>query len=199
MIPETKRANNILLYKSHHFPFDWVICDTLVKNVRLKDPSIFLSDSLNILVASDDNFTLHMYQSDSLFGTWKKHKRSKVMMGSEARPGGRFFISENNKLTLPIQNCTEGYGTGLSLYEMIFNNNNEYEVKRTKSLFLRANSKIKEFNKGMHHFDIQRINDGYFYVYDGNTKASEKKELHLKIPFVLTYHDIKNWLYQKLN
>ena len=42
MLPETKRSNNILLYEAKNFPYDWGIVDTLIHNVRYKDPSIYL-------------------------------------------------------------------------------------------------------------------------------------------------------------
>jgi hypothetical protein len=49
MVPESKGANAVLLYKAKKFPYDWNICDTLINNVKFTDPSIYLSDSLNIM------------------------------------------------------------------------------------------------------------------------------------------------------
>src|SRR3970282_1407135 len=46
MVPESKQANAVLLYKAHRFPYGWRICDTLIANVQLVDPTIYLSDSL---------------------------------------------------------------------------------------------------------------------------------------------------------
>jgi hypothetical protein len=74
MVPESKQANMVLLYKAHHFPFDWKICDTLIANVALVDPSIYLSDTLNILFATDYEKNMYLYQADSLFRKWKLQK-----------------------------------------------------------------------------------------------------------------------------
>lgn len=44
-----------------------------------------------MITYSDNKLTLHLYKADSLFGKWKLHKNHKVITGSEARAGGRFF------------------------------------------------------------------------------------------------------------
>jgi hypothetical protein len=181
MVPETKQANAVLLYKAQRFPFDWRVCDTLIADVQLVDPSIYLSDSLNIIVATDYDKNMYLYHADSLFGEWKLHKQPIALMGTEARPGGRFFADKKG-LILPVQNCTKGYGYGVSLYRFSFDEGS-YKVKREKPFYLMANEKVIEFNAGMHHLGIQRIDDGnYYYVYDGNRLASKTKHLNIRGP-----------------
>ena len=197
MLPETKRAGHILLYKSYNFPNDWRVFDTLVKNVKLKDPTIYLSDTLNILVASDDHMNLFMYQSDSLLGDWELHKRPKVLMGTEARPGGRFFVKDK-KLHLPVQNGTFGYGYGISIYEFSFNNKN-YKVNRKMPFYMKAQDTIQNFTAGMHHLDIQTIDSGFYYVFDGNQLRTNQKRLNYRGPLKWNFIDLKNWFYQKMN
>jgi hypothetical protein len=193
MIPESKQANAVLLYKAYHFPFDWRVYDTLVNNVRFKDPSIYLSDSLNVMVASDDKLNMYMYQADSLFGKWKLHKKPIALIGTEARAGGRFFADKRG-LILPIQNCTNGYGYGLSLYCFSFKNGS-YTTKRESPFFLIANKKIKEFNAGMHQLDVQQLDENhYYYVYDGNRLNSNSKKINVWGPLKWTYLDLKNWI-----
>ena len=197
MIPESQGSNHVLLYKASSFPFGWKVCDTLLKNIKLKDPTIYISDTLNIMLATDDKLTMYMYQADSLFGKWKLHKKPKVIMGSESRCGGRIFV-DKNRLIVPIQNATNGYGFGVSLYDLTFKNG-DYTIKKVKPFFLKRQENIKEFNAGMHHFDIQKINNGYYYVYDGNRLRDEKNLWNLKGSLKMNYYDFKNWLYQSLN
>ena len=195
MVPESKRANAILLYKAHRFPFDWKVCDTLVPNVQLVDPSIYLSDTLNIMVASDYAKNMYVYEADSLFGKWKLHQKPVALIGTESRAGGRFFADQKG-LLLPVQNFTKGYGYGVSLYRFSFEGGN-YEVTREKPFFLIANENIKLFNAGMHHIDIQRLNaNHYYYVYDGNRLNSNSKSLNLWGPLKWNYLDLKNWFLQ---
>jgi hypothetical protein len=195
MIPESQQANAVLLYKAAHFPFDWKVCDTLIPNIKLKDPTIYLSDTLNIMVASDNKLTLHLYEADSLFGKWKLHKKHKVITGSEARAGGRFFADKKG-LLLPIQNCSNGYGFGLSIYRMTFKNG-DYTIKREMPFFLKKQTNIAEFNAGMHQFDIQQIGaNKYYYVYDGNRLKSQNKKWNVPGALKLSYYDFKFWLKQ---
>lgn len=196
MLPETKQANGILLFKAHRFPFDWRICDTLIANVALVDPSIYLSDSLNILVATDYEKNMYLYQADSLFGKWKLHKKPIALIGTEARAGGRFFADKNG-LILPVQNCTKGYGYGLSLYRFSFHDG-IYDVKRESPFYLKANENRAAFNAGMHHLDVQRIDaNHYYYVYDGNRLNSTNKHLNVRGPLKWSYLDFKNWIIRK--
>lgn len=193
MLPESKRANAILLYKAERFPYDWKICDTLISDVQLVDPSIYLSDSLNIIVATDYEKNMYMYQADSLFGKWKLHQKPIALIGTEARAGGRFFADKKG-LLLPVQNCTKGYGYGLSLYRFSFTDGS-YSVQREKSLFLKANGTVKEFNAGMHHLDLQHIGaNQYYYVYDGNRLNSKDKHLNIRGPLKMSYLDLKSWI-----
>jgi hypothetical protein len=194
MVPESKQANKVLLYKAHRFPFDWKVCDTLINDVQLVDPSIYLSDTLNIMVATDYAKNMYVYQADSLFGKWKLHKQSIALIGTESRAGGRFF-SDKKGLILPVQDFSNGYGCGLSLYRFSFKNGN-YTVKREKQHFLTAKANIKEFNAGMHQLDIQRLDEIYYYVYDGNQLISNSKSLNIWGPLKWNYLDLKNWFLQ---
>jgi hypothetical protein len=196
MVPESKQANAVLLYKAHRFPFDWKVCDTLLQNVQLVDPSIYLSDSLNIMVATDYAKNMYVYRSDSLFGKWQLHKRPIALIGTESRAGGRFFADKKG-LILPVQDFSNGYGYGVSLYRFSFKNGN-YTIKREKPLYLLANENIKEFNAGMHQLDIQRLDaTHYYYVYDGNRLNSNSKSLNIWGPLKWNYLDLKNWFHTK--
>jgi hypothetical protein len=196
MVPESKQANAVLLYKAHRFPYDWRVCDTLVPNVQLVDPSIYVSDSLNIMVATDYAKNMYVYEADSLLGKWKLHKQPIALIGTESRAGGRFFADKKG-LLLPVQNFSNGYGYGVSLYRFLFKNSN-YTITREKPLFMMANTNIKEFNAGMHQLDIQRLDaNHYYYVFDGNRLNSDSKTLNFWGPLKWNYLDLKNWVLQK--
>ena len=64
-----------------------------------------------------------------------------MITGSEARAGGRFFADKKG-LLLPIQNCSNGYGFGLSIYRMTFKNG-DYTIKREMLLCIRRKSTQK--------------------------------------------------------
>lgn len=191
MLPETKQAGHILLYKAINFPYSWQICDTLIKDVKLVDPSIYLSDTLNILVVTDSqDQTMYLYQADSLFGEWKAHSKPVVLLGTESRAGGRFFVKDD-KIMLPVQNASEGYGTGVSFYSVMMDKTNIKLVKE-QHLVLKPSATIKYFGAGMHHIDIQKVDGGYYFVYDGNEIKSQNKTFGWKAPLKYTLYDLCN-------
>ena len=198
MVPESKQANAVLLYKAHRFPFDWKVCDTLISNVQLVDPSIYLSDTLNIMVATDYAKNMYLYEADSLFGKWKLHRQPIALIGTESRAGGRFF-ADSKGLILPVQDFSNGYGCGLSLYRFSFKNGN-YTLKREKKNYLSAKANIKEFNAGMHQLDIQRLDDThYYYVYDGNQLNSKTKNSKYLGATEMELFGFKKLVFVKLN
>jgi hypothetical protein len=196
MLPETQGSNHVLLYKAVKFPFGWKICDTLLANTRLKDPTIYLSDTLKILVGSDKNFKMHLYTANRLHGNWTLHSRPIVMEGSESRPGGRIFADKSG-LLLPVQSLHQGYGSGLSIYRLKFHNET-YSVRKEKHLLLQSQQNIKEFNAGMHHLDMQKIGNQIYSVYDGNQLEHGQKVFNYKAPILLNCLDLKDWCRQNI-
>lgn len=196
MLPETQGGNNVILYKAHNFPLGWKAYDTLIHKKKFKDPTLFLSDTLNLMAVTDNNLTMHLYHADSLNGEWKLHQQPLMLMGSESRPGGRFF-RDGKDLILPVQNNSKSYGSGLSLYRMTFKNGT-YTLKVEKDLFLKAQQDIPEFGQGMHHIDIQPHPDGYYYVYDGNRTKDVPSQFNPIYSLKINFYDLKNWFYQKL-
>lgn len=187
MVPESAAAGSVLLYSPDKFPKGWKVCDTLVKR-PLKDPSIYLSDTLNIMVGSDDKLSLYLYKADSLDGEWKFVKR--ILRGSEARAGGRIFAA-NGELYLPVQNCRRGYGSALSLYKFNFGADSP-ELRKVSHEYLHAQNGIPQLAFGMHQFDIQKVGDRYYYVYDGNRIKSTDKKQAIWYSLKLTYNDFMN-------
>lgn len=191
MVPESQAANNVLLYKAGKFPYEWKVCDTLVKNLKLKDPTIFISDTLNIMIGADKNLKMQLYTSNSLFGEWKLNKKPNPLIGSESRPGGRFYNSKNG-LIVPVQNSSHGYGYGVSLYKFKFKNG-DYTVEKINNLILKRQDTIEAFNAGMHQLDIQDIDGEFYYVYDGNQLNSKKTKLNIIGALKMNFLDVKQW------
>lgn len=193
MLPETKQAENLILYKARNFPYDWQIDDTLLKGVKLKDPSILLSDTLNLIVAVDDHLKQFMFTADSLHGKWTEASNYVQRLGNETRPGGRFF-NMNNTWYLPMQDRTNGYGSGISIFKLI-NNGEGLKFIIAKSSYLSSQANIKWFNRGMHQLDIQKIDGKYYMVYDGdrNTDATHVYQIKRSLQFFL--HDLYNLIF----
>ncbi|NJY63601.1 hypothetical protein HC174_12685 [Salinimicrobium sp. CDJ15-81-2] len=165
MLPESKAAGNILLYKANDFPYGWQVHDTLVKDVRLKDPVILLTDSLKIITATDDELRQVIYESDSLEGPWIKDT-SFERRGDGIRGGGNFF-EVDGKWYVPFQKNNNGYGTGLALYEFLVEKK-EKKFKKVIDPYLKKSDSIKWFGKGMHQMSVIKVNEKFYSVFDGD-------------------------------
>lgn len=193
MLPETKNAKNVLLYKATDFPNKWEISDTLIKNVELEDPAILLSDSLNIISGSEvKSLTQYVYTSDSLRGKWKKHSGFKPRRGNETRAGGSFFAI-NEELYIPFQNSSQGYGTGVSIYKLI-KDNHELKFRKKESMVLGPQKNIPHFSNGMHHIDMAALEEGYYTVYDGKRNLDEQKRFSYKASIKYNFWDFYNFI-----
>lgn len=191
MLPETKQAGHVLLYKSYNFPFDWKILDTLIKNVYYKDPAILLSKNLNLISVSDDNLRQTFYSADSLMGKWKIEKRFQDRWGEETRAGGNFF-KINGEWFLPLQKNNRGYGSGVSIYKLI-SEENEIKLERHHDTYLDKIDSIKWFNRGMHHISVFPVNEKFEIVFDGDTKNyRNEKYAHWKASLKYNFYDLKS-------
>ncbi len=193
MLPETKAAGNLLLYKAESFPYHWKIQDTLVANVTLKDPAILLSEDLNLITAIDDNNFQYVYTSDSLQGDWRRDKRFKMRKGDETRSGGNFFRYQN-VWYIPFQKNNRGYGSGLALYRLIADED-YIGFEEVVDPFLERTEAIEWFNKGMHHFSVIPIDKGYYSVFDGDKIDKDlPSEAAWKASLKYNYYDLLRFL-----
>ncbi len=191
MIPESVGSNQVLLYKTNNFPFNWFISDTLISNRRLKDPTILLSENLNLIVGMDDHSQQLYFTADSLTANWKQVEGAKKYWGDESRPGGRFFNYKGDWF-LPMQNASKGYGTGISLYKLQ-EQNSKIKFDLFKYKYLEAQPHIKWFNRGMHHLDIQKLDNEFYMVYDGDMNLDGEEFFGWKRSLKYNLMDIYNY------
>ncbi|CAL65561.1 glucosamine inositolphosphorylceramide transferase family protein [Christiangramia forsetii] len=190
ILPESAAINQVILYKAVNFPFEWKVSDTLIKNVKLKDPAILLSDTLNLITGIDDNWNQQVFKADSLFGNWRRDKAFRSKKGNEIRPGGSFF-SVGKEWYLPFQNNQEGYGTGVSLYKL---KKNKFEKIISRQLY--KSESIEWFGRGMHHLNVNNLNEEYYLVYDGDEIKPGKKNLTWISSIKYNLYDLHNFVFR---
>ncbi|MEP6808641.1 MAG: hypothetical protein ABI992_00220 [Chthoniobacterales bacterium] len=125
MIPESSGGNELVLYRAKSFPDEWERDAVLIAGANLNDATLLVRDGRYWIVATSclsggsASDTMVVYGAPSLRGPWKPHRTNPILIDrSGARPGGA-FISRAGRLTLPIQDGTEGYGGGLGLRELL--------------------------------------------------------------------------------
>jgi hypothetical protein len=125
MIPETSGRREVALYKCVGFPHQWEHHTTLLSGVELADATITQHNGLYYLfgVSYDGvggySDTLAIYYAEHLMGPWLPHASNPVLIDrASARPAGN-FVTIDQKLWRPVQDCTDGYGCGLGLAEIV--------------------------------------------------------------------------------
>lgn len=190
MLPETQASGSVILYKSDSFPKKWYKYKRLLPFDNVKDPTLYFKNDKIFLFGCQDN-RLYYWVAKSFDDKFIKEKKP-ILIGTESRPGGRIF-DYNGKILMPIQNNSNGYGTGVTLYEILFNEDGKLKLKLYKKFMLKPHDEIFEYSHGMHHIDVQIINGKYFIVYDGNPKLDDTKKLNYKHFLKYTYLNILNF------
>lgn len=189
MLPEAQQSGQVLLYKAVNFPRKWKVSDTLIKNKKLKDPSLLLSSEINLIVAADDQMQQLLYSADSLHGEWKLLEEASFKKGNETRPGGRFF-KYKHEWYLPIQDRSLGYGSGISIYRLKLINGEPILKLVKKRLLGEINDNIW-FDRGMHHLDVQQLGKTYYAVYDGDSNPDGEKAFQYKRTLKYNWFDLR--------
>ena len=125
MLPEASGGGNLTLYRCERFPDRWVRESVLVENRELSDATLLDHGGRLWLFATDrDGYgstsdTLVVFYAEKLAGPWRPHRLNPIRIDrAAARPGGA-FIRFGNRIILPLQDGTLGYGGGLGLAELL--------------------------------------------------------------------------------
>jgi hypothetical protein len=101
MIPESRAANGVRLYRAKEFPLRWELQQTLFEG-PYADPSIVYHANRWWIFAEKRSYTLSLWSADTLEGKWSEHPKSPLYVEdkSRGRPGGRIIdlgAGENTK------------------------------------------------------------------------------------------------------
>lgn len=124
MVPESSANATLTLYRADPFPYRWVPEATLLRGIAASDATIIRHDDLFwMFAATRDGYgswsdTLSIWWAHDLRGPWNAHARNPVLVDqATARPAGA-MVKRNGRLWRPVQDCTDGYGTGIGLAEV---------------------------------------------------------------------------------
>ncbi|MDF0580440.1 glucosamine inositolphosphorylceramide transferase family protein [Bradyrhizobium yuanmingense] len=125
MIPESSTRGDVALYKCTRFPDKWERYATLLSGLELADVTITRHNGLYYLFGAWRDGTggysdsLAIYYADRLLGPWLPHASNPVLIDrASTRPAGN-FVTLNDRLWRPVQDCTDGYGAALALAEVV--------------------------------------------------------------------------------
>jgi hypothetical protein len=125
MIPESSEHRDVPLYRCVRFPDKWERHSTLLSGLELADATITRHNGINYLFGAwrdgtgGYSDTLAIFYAEHLFGPWLPHSSNPVLVDrASTRPAGN-FATLNGKLWRPVQDCADGYGSGLGLAEIV--------------------------------------------------------------------------------
>lgn len=163
MLPESREAGNVSLYKAIDFPVKWEkLTDIIIGDYV--DSSIIRHNGYWWVFAGanpDKNDTLRLFYSKELTGPWIEHNKSPIIENNphHARPSGR-LIKVDNTIIRFAQDDYPQYGKQVWAFKINKLNLTEYEemVIGKKPIITASGGGWNEI--GMHHIDLHKNGSG---------------------------------------
>lgn len=123
-VPETTEANKLVLYRLDPATCRFEPQQTLIENVRAVDPTLFQSREGTWWIAYTDEALgamthLMLFHAKTVNGPYVPHSLNPVKVDcTSARGAGRPFFLDS-RLVRPAQDCSDGYGGGITFNEVV--------------------------------------------------------------------------------
>jgi hypothetical protein len=169
LIPESHRNLSVRLYKAIRFPDKWEYISNILYGYHYTDPVIFfMHNKFWLIVSNPYSDSMYIFFSNKITGKWTPHPLNPVIALDKhrARNGGRVF-GYKGKMFRIAQDCSPYYGIQTFAYEISHISTTEYkEVLYSTKPITRFSG--KGWNAvGMHHVDLQYINNKWYACVDG--------------------------------
>lgn len=175
MIPETRQAGEIGLYKASEFPNNWQKVKTLIKG-DYADATLTRYNDRWWIFALSGTENLDLYYSDSIFGQWLPHVNNPQIENDLkiSRPAGK-MIKYEDRLYRLAQDGVPLYGNKVRAFEVVEMDEDRYierEIDESPILMATRNG----WNSiGMHHVDAHLIENSYWIACVDGARPKLKK------------------------
>ena len=172
MIPETRQADAIRLYRAEAFPGGWQYVATLQQG-PFADSTLHFDGQLWWLFAQRGLDELCLMLSDSPAGPWRKHPCSPLWPGNRrrTRPAGRILRHEG-KLIRFAQDGWPAYGSFLRAFQIDRLDEQGYEEHELPESPILGATRSGWNALAMHHIDAIPMEEGrWLAAVDGATLA----------------------------
>lgn len=168
MIPESAESLSVRLYKAAPFPLKWEYVKTLVSGRGYEDPTVFRYKGKWWMLSSlEKGRYLCIHFSEDLAGEWTEHPLSPLGGGNyPLRPGGR-MVFHRGRLFRMVQDQCSDYGVQVFVSEITVLTETAYEERLALERPVVAPSGRGWNSRGMHHVDLQKLEDRWIAVVDG--------------------------------
>ena len=165
MIPESSKANSIILYKASDFPDKWQKICELAEGNYVDSSIIFHNGKWWLFTTKDNypNYNLDVFYADKIEGPWIEHKKNPIIKNNAniTRSGGR-VLNIGSRLIRHAQDCKESYGRLVRAFEVTKLTEDEYEEKELGIVIENSNKELSWNRDGMHNIDLLKV-DGETY------------------------------------
>lgn len=172
MIPETRQANSVRLYRADDFPCGWRYVDTLLQGA-FADSTLHFDGRLWWLFAQRGLDELCLFISNSPAGPWRKHPCSPLWPGNRrrTRPGGRMLVHDGRLIRF-AQDGWPSYGSFLRAFQIDRLDEQGYEEHELPESPILGATRSGWNALAMHHIDAIQTKDGHWLAaVDGATLA----------------------------
>ena len=152
IIPEAHKDNKVTAFEYDFVNNSLINKKVLIDNLPLIDSTILKYNNKYWLFATlggsnNDHSKLYIYYADSLFGTYKGHKKNPVKYSLDgSRPAGNFILVDD-QIYRPAQNCSIFYGRSITINKILLLTENEF----VEEPYMELESQKKSFyNVGIH-------------------------------------------------
>jgi hypothetical protein len=154
-IPETCKANKLMLYKFNRISGKFEYLKDLIVNFAAVDSTILYYQGKWWLFCTKGgrkaNADLYIFHSDSPLQNWQLHKNNPVKSDiCSARPAGDFFYVDG-KLHRPAQNCGKTYGGSIIINEILKLDEESFEERQVAEIKPAQDS---PYMHGLHNLSI---------------------------------------------
>jgi hypothetical protein len=135
MMPESLADRSVTLYRADPFPHRWVREATLLSGIGASDATIVQHGDRFWMLASvwdgegSWSDTLSIFSATDLFGPWEPHAANPVLVDQASARSAGNIVERHGRLWRPVQDLTNGPGTGIGLAEIIRLDQEKYEQK----------------------------------------------------------------------
>lgn len=153
MLPESYQSNQVRLYKASEFPQKWELDTVLYEGKQLVDTVFLVKDTTYFWFTTDlKTNELLLFYADSLKGSWTTHPASPISNDISNNRNAGAIIREDNCYFRLAQDGSEGYGSGVNLFEIENISKKEYQEKLIKKPLLYKNKGMTK--DALHHLSI---------------------------------------------
>ncbi|HMQ59809.1 MAG TPA: hypothetical protein PKE06_04025 [Flavilitoribacter sp.] len=160
MVPESRKAGGVRLYRCTQFPDQWTFDATLLEG-DFADATIFRYEGKCYMFVLEGIDNFHIYFADDIRGPWRTHAVNPILEAdvTKSRPGGKVLKFQGH-----LHRITQGgfpiYGTNVRAFRINKLSPDEYQEEELSVSPILKQQRHGWAGSGMHHMDAHQLSDG---------------------------------------